>query len=109
MEIPTGWELSRSWFDKLTTNGLIQQHCSVGMARSYLNHKNEVERMELSVVVPVHNEAENLEPLLDEIVHALENQCEYEIVYVDDGITDETLARLKTLRERFPRLRVLQL
>lgn len=64
--------------------------------------------MDLSVVVPVHNEAENLKPLLDEIVQAVEGLCEYEIVYVDDGSTDGTLARLAELRQAaFPRLRVL--
>lgn len=63
--------------------------------------------MELSVVVPVHNEAENLEPLLDEIVRSLAGVCRYEIVYVDDGSTDDTLARLFRLKERLPCLRVL--
>ncbi|MDD5035748.1 MAG: glycosyltransferase family 2 protein [Methylococcaceae bacterium] len=63
--------------------------------------------MELSVVVPVHNEAENLSPLLEEIARTLEDWCAYEIVYVDDGSTDDTLARLLALRERYPRLRVL--
>lgn len=69
---------------------------------------NEVERMDLSVVVPVHNEAENLEPLLSEIVHALENRCDYEIVYVDDGSSDDTLDRLVGLRAQFPKLRILR-
>jgi dolichol-phosphate mannosyltransferase len=63
--------------------------------------------MDLSVVVPVHNEAENLKPLLDEIVHALESMCEYEIVYIDDGSTDDTFSRLTELRQAFPRLRIL--
>lgn len=63
--------------------------------------------MELSVVVPVHNEEENLEPLLDEIARALEGACEYEVIYVDDGSTDDTRARLLALRGRFPRLRIL--
>jgi len=65
--------------------------------------------MELSVVVPVHNEAENIKPLLDEIVQALESVGEYEIVYVDDGSTDGTLPRLAALRQTQPRLRVLHL
>ena len=64
--------------------------------------------MELSVVVPVRNEAENLKPLLGEIVQALQGLCDYEIVYVDDGSTDDTLARLAVLRADFPRLRVLR-
>ncbi|MBS1212311.1 MAG: glycosyl transferase, group 2 family protein [Proteobacteria bacterium] len=63
--------------------------------------------MELSVVVPVHNEVDNLEPLLEEITRALSGVGEYEIVYVDDGSTDSTRQKLMDLRERFPRLRVL--
>lgn len=64
--------------------------------------------MELSIVVPVRNEAENLKPLMDEITQAVEGSGAYEIVYVDDGSTDGTLARLTELRQTFPRLRVLQ-
>jgi len=62
--------------------------------------------MELSVVVPVHNEAENLKPLLDEIGLAL-NGFDYEIIYVDDGSTDGTLACLSLLQPAFARLRIL--
>jgi dolichol-phosphate mannosyltransferase len=47
--------------------------------------------MSLSVVVPVHNEAENIEPLLNEITTALTDFTEYEIIYIDDGSTDNTL------------------
>lgn len=63
--------------------------------------------MELSVVVPVHNEAENIEPLIAEIESALESLCNYEIVYVDDGSTDATLPALLERAKRTPRLRVL--
>ena len=52
---------------------------------------------ELSVVVPVHNEADNLSRLTGEIRRALEGRVDYEIVYVDDGSDDgsaEGLARL---------------
>lgn len=64
--------------------------------------------MELSVVVPVHNEADNIQPLVSEIEQALERSCEYEVVYVDDGSTDGTLAVLLDLAKRTPRLRVLR-
>ncbi|MGZ8219652.1 glycosyltransferase family 2 protein [Methylomagnum sp.] len=64
--------------------------------------------MELSVVVPVHNETENLRPLIEEIAAALGESLDYEIVYVDDGSTDGTLAALTALRAEFPRLRVLR-
>lgn len=63
--------------------------------------------MDLSVVVPVHNEAENLQSLLDEISQALDGQCDYEVIYVDDGSTDDTLSRLRGLQGSLPRLRVL--
>ncbi|MDP7668479.1 MAG: glycosyltransferase, partial [Rhodospirillales bacterium] len=44
----------------------------------------------LSVVVPVFNEAENLRPLVADIRGALDGKLDYEIVYVDDGSTDDT-------------------
>lgn len=60
----------------------------------------------LSVVVPVHNEAENIAPLVAEIA-ALKNRVPLmEIVYVDDGSTDATLAELKRLQTVEPMLRV---
>jgi dolichol-phosphate mannosyltransferase len=60
----------------------------------------------LSVVVPVCNEAENVEPLVREIAAALAGQ-QYEMIFVDDGSTDETVAILKRLKGEFPPLRVL--
>ncbi|PWV58922.1 glycosyltransferase family 2 protein [Plasticicumulans acidivorans] len=63
--------------------------------------------MDLSVVVPVHNEAENIDPLLDEIAAALDGRFEYEIVYVNDGSLDETPARLAAAQQRLPQLRVI--
>jgi dolichol-phosphate mannosyltransferase len=63
----------------------------------------------LSVVVPVKNEAENIQPLIGEIHAALSGVTEYEIVYVDDGSTDETAARLRGLQAGGDdRLRVLR-
>ena len=45
---------------------------------------------ELSVVVPVRDEADNIRPLIDEIVRALDGLVRYEIIYVDDGSRDAT-------------------
>ena len=62
----------------------------------------------LAVVVPVHNETENLAPLIDEIRAALGGGPAYEIIYVDDGSTDATLDMLKDLADKIPELRVLR-
>jgi dolichol-phosphate mannosyltransferase len=52
---------------------------------------------QLSVVVPVCNEAQNVEPLAREIAAALAGRP-YEMIFVDDGSTDDTLAMLLGLR-----------
>jgi dolichol-phosphate mannosyltransferase len=61
---------------------------------------------QLSVVVPVCNEAENVEPLAREIHAALGSG--YEMIFVDDGSTDETAAILHRLKAELPALRVLR-
>jgi dolichol-phosphate mannosyltransferase len=63
--------------------------------------------MELSVVIPVRNEADNIAPLIAEIRAALDARVDYEIVCVDDGSRDATAARLAEAARAFPRLRVL--
>ena len=62
--------------------------------------------VEISVVVPVCNEAENVEPLAREI-HAALGQRAYEMIFVDDGSTDDTAANLRRLKNELPALRVL--
>ena len=62
----------------------------------------------LSVVVPVHDEAENVTDLVEEIHTALEGALDFETVFVDDASNDETPRRLLGLTQRFPRLRVLR-
>ena len=62
---------------------------------------------ELSVVVPVFNERDNVTPLINEIVAALRGVVPFEIVYVDDHSRDDTLAVLQALKATVPELRVL--
>lgn len=53
--------------------------------------------VEVSIVIPAKNEADNVEPLISEIMTALDGVAEFEIVYVDDGSTDKTHAELLRL------------
>lgn len=59
----------------------------------------------ISVVVPVYNEVDNVEPLVNEIVTALKG-ISHEIVYVDDGSADGTIEKLQQLKQQVPALRV---
>jgi dolichol-phosphate mannosyltransferase len=59
------------------------------------------------VVVPVCNEAENIEPLAREIEAAMRGRA-YEMIFVDDGSTDDTAVNLLRLKPSLPALRVLR-
>jgi glycosyltransferase involved in cell wall biosynthesis len=60
----------------------------------------------VSVIVPVRNEAGNVAPLIGEIARAMAPLAPFEIVYVNDGSTDETAAELRRLAAEYPFLRV---
>ena len=62
---------------------------------------------QLSVVVPVCNEAENVEPLAREIDAALKDR-DYEMIFIDDGSTDDTAIILLRLKSQLPHLRLLR-
>ncbi len=64
---------------------------------------------ELSIVIPLYNEEENVEPLLEELAGALRAVGRsFEIVCVDDGSRDGTFAALRRCCEREPALRVVR-
>ena len=63
---------------------------------------------QLSVVVPVHDEAGNIAPLVREAVAALRGAVTFELVYVDDASRDGTLGELQALKAEVPELRVLR-
>jgi glycosyltransferase involved in cell wall biosynthesis len=53
---------------------------------------------EISVVIPVHNEQDNVTPLAERLTNVLTAyQPSYEIIFVDDGSTDRTYEVLKSL------------
>jgi glycosyltransferase involved in cell wall biosynthesis len=63
----------------------------------------------VSVIVPFYNEQDNIEPLYDAIVRALEPaQIAFEMMFVDDGSKDETLARAKAIAHRDSRVRIVK-
>ncbi len=63
---------------------------------------------DVSVVVPVFNERDNIPPLLTEIAGALRGRCEFEIIYINDDSEDDSQAVLEAQREHYPELRVLR-
>jgi glycosyltransferase involved in cell wall biosynthesis len=68
---------------------------------------NSENNMEISVVVPVYNEASNIEPLVMHLLESLKSMGRsFEIIIVDDGSMDGSHDILKTLQSRFPELRV---
>jgi dolichol-phosphate mannosyltransferase len=67
-----------------------------------------VENVELSVVVPVYEEAGSVVPLLGEIRQALDGRSEYEVICVDDGSGDATLDHLRGALADYPRLVVVR-
>lgn len=61
----------------------------------------------VSVVVPARNEAGNITTVLEKIIKAFETRgLEGEVVFVNDGSTDGTLAEARACAERFPAVRV---
>ena len=64
--------------------------------------------MDLSVVIPVFNEAGSIPILLDEVCSCLDSELDYEVIVVDDGSTDNTPGVLQASRRQHHRVRVLR-
>lgn len=62
--------------------------------------------VEFSVIIPVYNEAENLAQLAQEIAAALDGRA-YEMIFIDDGSTDNTKAVMRGLKAKFAQLRAI--
>ncbi|MFP3942657.1 MAG: glycosyltransferase family 2 protein [Alphaproteobacteria bacterium] len=63
---------------------------------------------ELTVLVPVYNEAGNLASLAEEIRAALDGVAAYELLFVDDGSGDGSAEELAALRRAMPEIRVIR-
>ena len=65
---------------------------------------------DLSIIVPVFNEGDNILPLAQEVAAVLAAvPSEYELVFVDDGSTDSTWEKIKAANQQNPRVRGLRL
>jgi glycosyltransferase involved in cell wall biosynthesis len=64
--------------------------------------------IELSIVVPLLDEQENLLPLYDQIKQALEGRFRYEMIFIDDGSTDRSFEILKGFHLVDPCVRVIR-
>ncbi len=66
-------------------------------------------RTDLTLIVPVYNEVENLRSLTEEIVAALQDKTwNYEILFVDDGSTDGSFEEIQALRLEYPQVGVIK-
>jgi len=63
---------------------------------------------QLSVVVPVFNERDNIPPLLAEIAAALRGKADFEVIYVDDDSSDDSVAVLAAEKAKYPELRIVR-
>ena len=106
--------------------GLCYQH-DVGTELNPSRYRNEVRDMRplppaaersgkerramCSVVVPVYNERDNVRPMYDALsaLAAAEATLDWEFLFVEDGSTDDTFARLADLNGMDPRVKVARL
>ena len=66
--------------------------------------------LDLSVVIPVYNEEENLPPLWAELREVLEAlRLSFEVVFVDDGSRDRSAELIRGFREQDSRVRLVRL
>ncbi len=67
------------------------------------------EDLQISVVIPVHNEADNVSLLAGRLAQVLEHyEPSFEVLFIDDGSTDKTFDCLKALHDADPRIKVVR-
>ncbi|HSW45005.1 MAG TPA: glycosyltransferase family 2 protein [Phycisphaerae bacterium] len=81
---------------EVTDHGLAAQHDPV--------------TCDLSVVIPIHNEEENVEPLYTELKEVLGGMgVSHEMVFVDDGSRDRSLEKLRAITKDDPHVTIVEL
>jgi dolichol-phosphate mannosyltransferase len=90
--------------DASVTGGGSTQ-ASPAQATSVDLSSSDAATVDVSIVVPVRNEAENVGPLIVEIAAALDGRWKHEIIYVNDGSTDATAERIAAIMKQRENLR----
>jgi len=70
-----------------------------------MSHKQGIE---LSIVVPVLNEADNLKTLYEQITRTVSSRYSYEIIFIDDGSSDNSFTVLSEIHQNDSRVRVVR-
>lgn len=68
-----------------------------------------IDTPELSVVLPVFNEEENIEEIHRRLVHVLKDVSNYELVFVNDGSSDRSVELIRELQRTDPQIKLLEL
>jgi len=69
-----------------------------------------IDREMISVLIPIFNEGQNISPLYKEVVSVLRRiDRDYEVIFVDDGSSDDTVEQLKMISQKDPNVKVLSL
>ena len=72
-----------------------------------MSKSNQRSGFKISIVVPIMNEAGNIAHLIEKLRNVLSKYEDYEIIFVDDGSTDETLSIIKDLKNKIPQINFL--
>jgi glycosyltransferase involved in cell wall biosynthesis len=71
--------------------------------------KNNNEKLELSIVIPVYNEEENIEPLYTSLESVLANLGKsYEVILIDDGSKDNTYKKLLDIHNKNKNFKIIK-
>ena len=72
-----------------------------------MENNSGTKNLDLSIIIPVYNEQDNLVSLYDETIKAIEGKFAFEIVFADDGSSDNSPHVLKELQAKDNRVRVI--
>lgn len=92
-----------------TYMGLPYSMNHVGTATMMQQIKTSDSTMDVSIVIPLYNEEDNVQPLYREIAEVIDGEkLKYEVIFIDDGSSDQTVERLREVAGNDPRVTLLQ-